>query len=75
MSVKTCLYCKNSNGFICQQCYNKQYFEEDEERVSEFKDFEKDIRNDAIDVCINLIENCVWKDADMLVDLLKDEKK
>ena len=40
-----------------------------------FDKYDKQIKADAIDECINIIENCVWKDADMLVELLEELKE
>ncbi len=30
--------------------------------------------NKGIDDCLNIIENCCWKDSDMLVELVKELK-
>lgn len=32
-------------------------------------------RNDAIDECIKVIEECVYKDLDMLVELIRELKE
>ena len=31
----------------------------------------KDIKTDTINECIRIVTECVWKDTDMLVELLK----
>lgn len=36
---------------------------------------DKQVRENIIDECINIIENCVWKDSEMLVDMLKELKE
>lgn len=33
-----------------------------------------DSYNKAIDDCLNIIENCCWKDSEMLVELVKELK-
>lgn len=45
-NFKPCMYCKNSNGFTCQQCFRKKLYECDQERVDEYAEFEKEVRAD-----------------------------
>ena len=33
-----------------------------------------DVYNKGIDDCLNIIENCCWKDSEMLVELVKELK-
>ena len=38
------------------------------------EDYDNRIRNKAIDECIRIIEETVWKDTDMLVDSIRELK-
>lgn len=38
------------------------------------KEIEKEIRAKAIDECIKIIEETVWKDTDMLVESIRELK-
>ena len=67
-------YCPNSpcglpeaegnTGECCLKCANDV-----------LKEYEQTIRNKAIDECIRLTEETVWKDADMLADMFRELKE
>ena len=72
-SEKTCENCEyeyeDMEGTHCRHCIHNA-----EEHFAPKINHEKEIRANAIDECIKIIEETVWKDTDMLVESIRELK-
>lgn len=70
---KTCFYCKNASGWLCQQCWNQEYWEFDKSKASQHERFENEVRADERERLISKVKNIVddWgmDDSEKIIEI------